>query len=123
MAKRGAKSLITLNATKGVLDDPASLDTYGTCGKADPKKGDKPEACTEPHSWRAVSVITIEKDAHYLGPRTQKAVDEACKAVAQQRATDPLKLTWSFQWPDEKAFTAGQRYGLCWVPEKGPAAS
>ena len=61
---------------------------------------------------------TSRRTRSYLGPRTQKAADEACKAQAQQRATDPLKIKWAFQWPDQEAFDAGQRYGLCWVPDK-----
>jgi hypothetical protein len=102
VAKRGDKSFAAITGTKGALDDPAALDTY----------------CTEPHTWRAVSVVDIEKDAGYLGPRTQNVADVSCKAQAQQRATDPLKLKWAFQWPTQEAFDAGQRYGLCWVPDK-----
>ena len=30
----------------------------------------------------------------------------------------PLEIKWSFQWPSQEAFDAGQRYGLCWVPDK-----
>ena len=75
-------------------------------------------ACAEPHSWRAVSVIDLDKDVEVLGPPADKAADEACKAQAQQRASDPLNLKWAFQWPSKEAFDAGQRYGLCWVPDK-----
>ena len=121
VAKRGDKSFAAITGTRGALDDPAALDTYGTCSTTDPGDKKKPfEAvvCTEPHTWRAVSVVDIEKDAGYLGPRTQNVADVACKAQAQQRATDPLKLKWAFQWPTQEAFDAGQRYGLCWVPDK-----
>ena len=75
-------------------------------------------ACSEPHSWKAVSVVEIPKAAGYLGRFPQRIADDACKEEAQQRATDPLKLKWSFQWPSQEAFDAGQRYGLCWVPDK-----
>jgi hypothetical protein len=122
VAKGGEKSLARLTATKGVLDDPASLDRYGTCSTTDP--GDETKtfeavACSARHSWQAISVIDIDKNASYLGPPAQKLADEACKARAQQRASDPLELKWSFQWPSREAFDAGQRYGLCWVPDKG----
>ena len=121
VAKRGDQSFETITGTEGVLDDPAALDTYGTCSTTDPGDGTKTfetVACAEPHSWRAVSVVDIDKDAGYLGPLAQNLADEACKAAAQQRASDPLKLKWAFQWPSKEAFDAGQRYGLCWVPDK-----
>ena len=109
-------------APRAALDDPAALDTYGTCSTTDPgdeKKRFEAVACAEPHTWRAVSVVDIPKDARLPGARTQQASrTSACKAAAQQRATDPLKLKWAFQWPSQEAFDAGQRYGLCWVPDK-----
>ena len=119
VVKRGETSLDTITRTKGALDDSAALDSLGTCGTADPgAKAFQAVACAEPHAWRAVSVIELAEDARYLGTGTQKVSDDACKAEAQQRATDPLEIKWSFQWPKEDAFNEGQRYGLCWVPEK-----
>ena len=121
VAKQGQKSFVRLTRTKGALDDPAALDTYGTCSKTDPGNDSKKlvaVACAGPHSWQAISVIDLGKDVSYLGPPAQAAADEACKAQAQQRASDPLNLKWSFQWPSKEAFDAGQRYGLCWVPDK-----
>ncbi len=123
VAKRGEKSLATIARTKGALDDPAALDVFGTCSPRGPRddatKSFDAVACAEPHAWRAVSVIDIPEDARYLGPNTQKASEDACQVEAQQRTTDPLEIKYAFQWPSEEAFTAGQRYGLCWVPEKG----
>ena len=56
---------------------------------------------------------------HSMSPYPSQAVaDRACKDEAQQRATDPLEIKWAFQWPSQEAFDAGQRYGLCWVPDK-----
>ena len=121
VAKGGEKSLVRLTETKDALDDPAVLDTYGTCSTTDPgseKKEFEAVACSEPHSWQAVSVIDINKDAAYLGPPAQELADEACKAQAQQRSSNPLEIKWSFQWPSKEEFDAGQRYGLCWVPDK-----
>ena len=48
----------------------------------------------------------------------QAAADRACKDEAEQQGTDPLEIKWAFQWPSQEAFDAGQRYGLCWVPDK-----
>ena len=118
--KSGKKEFAELSRTKGVLDDPAALDRFGTCGTTAPKDDEKSEAipCAEPHTWRAVSVVELPEDARYGGPGVQALADRACKDEAEQRATDPLELKWSFQWPSQEAFDAGQRYGLCWVPDK-----
>ena len=105
-----------------MLDDPAALDTYGTCSTTDP--GDETKkfeavACAEPHSWQAVSVIDIDKDASYLGPPAQKrGATRRARPRPSSGRRDPLELKWSFQWPSKEAFDAGQRYGLCWVPDK-----
>ena len=108
-------------APRACSTTPPRWTRYGTCSTTDPgdeKKTFEAVACSEPHSWRAVSVVDIDKDAGYLGPPPRRRADEACKAAAQQRATDPLELKWAFQWPSREAFDAGQRYGLCWVPDK-----
>jgi hypothetical protein len=120
VAKRGEKSFAAITGTKGALDDSAGLDRFGTCGTATPgdKKSFKAIPCDRPHTWRAVSVVDIPEGARYEGANPQAVADRACKDEAQQQATDPLEIKWAFQWPSQEAFDAGQRYGLCWVPDK-----
>ena len=120
MVKRGETSLDTITRTKGALDElrgprqPGHLRHGGSR-----RQGVQAVACAEPHAWRAVSVIELAEDARYLAGRAaQKVSDDACKAEAQQRATDPWRSSGRYQWPKEDAFNEGQRYGLCWVPEK-----
>jgi Septum formation len=120
VAKRGEKSFVALTGTKGALDDSAGLDRFGTCSPATPADEKRFEAipCAQPHTWRAVSVVDIPEGARYEGAAQQAAADRACKDEAEQQGTDPLEVKWAFQWPSQEAFDAGQRYGLCWVPDK-----
>jgi hypothetical protein len=103
---------------KGVLDKPGALDRFGTCGTAAP---DQPRfervVCSLKHSWRAVDVVDLPAKARYLDKAVAATGDSACKDVAAQRANGALKYTWSFEWPTRAAWTSGQRYGYCWVPE------
>ena len=120
VAKRGEKSFVAITATKGALDDSVGLDRFGTCSVATPADKKRFEAipCAQPHTWRAVSVVDIPEGARYEGAAQQAAADRACKDEAEQQGTDPLEIKWAFQWPSQEAFDAGQRYGLCWVPDK-----
>ena len=72
--------------------------------------------CRRKHAWRAVDTAAIDRSARYLGARATAAGDAACKDVAAARANGALKYTWSFEWPTRDQWTAGQRYGFCWVP-------
>jgi hypothetical protein len=94
VAKRGDRSFETLTGTKGVLDDPAALDTYGTCSTTDPGDGTKPfetVACAEPHSWRAVSVVDIEKDAATWGRSPRRWATRR----ARRRPSSGRRTRWS----------------------------
>jgi hypothetical protein len=105
---------------KGVLDAQGALDRFGTCGTASPSaKNFQRVVCSEKHSWRAVDVVDLPKDAHYLAKDVTSTGDAACKDVAAQRANGALKYTWSFEWPPKAQWATGQRYGYCWVPEAG----
>ncbi len=115
---RGKNQLAGLPGTaKGALAAADGLDRFGTCGNDAPSAKDFTRViCSEKHSWAAVKVLSIANDAKYLGPNAQGVADAACKSVGQDRATDPLTYTWSFEWPTKEDWDAGQRYGLCWVP-------
>lgn len=105
---------------KGVLGDAASLDRFGTCGSAAPSTaGFQRVACSEPHAWRAVSTVDLPAATHYLAKSAAATGDASCKDVAASRANGALKYTWSFEWPTRAQWASGQRWGYCWVPEKG----
>ena len=105
---------------KGVLAAPGALDRFGTCGTAAPDaKAFQRVVCAERHSWRAVDVVDLPASTRYLARSAAATGDSACKAVAAKRANGALKYSWSFEWPTRVQWTAGQRYGYCWVPEHG----
>jgi hypothetical protein len=43
-------------------------------------------------------------------------MDQVCRDVAAD-ATDDLDLVWSQESPTREQWDAGQRYGICWVPD------
>ena len=105
---------------KGILDASDALDRWGTCGTSAPDAGGFQRViCSEKHSWRAVDVVDLPPQTTYLAKDAAARGDAACKDVASQRANGALKFTWSFEWPTKAQWTAGQRYGYCWVPEAG----
>lgn len=116
---RSEGRLLNLPAkVKGLLDQPGALDRFGTCGTAAPgTRGFARVVCSVKHSWRAVDVIDLPADARYLDKATGATGDSACKAIASKRAAGALTFTWSFEWPTRAQWTAGQRYGYCWLPE------
>jgi hypothetical protein len=113
-----ADSLVRLPRTVvGVLDDPAALDRFGTCGTAAPgAAGFSRVVCRRPHAWRAVDTVELPRDARYLGRSAAAEGDTACRDLAAKRADGALKYTWSFEWPTRDLWNAGQRYGYCWIP-------
>jgi hypothetical protein len=124
VAVQSDKSLVRLTGTKGALDQSTGLDTYGICGNAapDPAHPQPRVICSQPHTWRAVTVIPIPEGAKYNGTNMTAAANAQCKAEAQQRATDPLVYKYSFEWPSKDDFDAAvvarkPTYGLCWVPD------
>lgn len=122
VAIQSDKVLATLTGTKGALDQSGALDRVGICGTAAPSATSQQRViCAQPHTWRAVSVIPIPDGAPYLAKGVTASGNDACKAQAQQRSTNPLVYKWSFQWPSKDDFEAAvaagtPRYGLCWVP-------
>lgn len=103
--------------TKGLLDSPGALDTYGTCGTASPAAASFTRVlCAQPHTWRARASIDLPAGTSYLGKAAGRAADATCRDTEIRRAPDTLKLRWSFEWPTKAQWKAGQRYGLCWTP-------
>lgn len=118
LAIRGSSQLASLPANlKGVLDRPEDLDRFGICGNAAPSaKNFARVICAQPHTWRAIEPFDIDPKAKYLDKGVTAAGDSFCRDEASDRADGALKFTWSFEWPTEQQWKAGQRYGFCWVP-------
>jgi hypothetical protein len=119
VAVRSQGRLLRLPARlKGVLDQDGALDRYGTCGTSAPAaRGFSRVVCSQRHSWRAVDVVELPRNARYLAKDVGATADSACKDVAAERANGALTYTWSFEWPTRAQWSTGQRYGYCWVPE------
>ncbi|MEO5653993.1 MAG: septum formation family protein [Marmoricola sp.] len=119
VALRSKGTLMQLpRSLKGALDSADALDRFGTCGTSAPdRRGFERISCSEPHSWRAVDVIEIDKQARYLAKDAGAAGDASCRGIAADRAGSSLKFSWSFEWPTEQQWKSGQRYGYCWVPQ------
>jgi hypothetical protein len=119
VALRSEGQLVPLpTRLKGVLDQAGALDRFGTCGTAAPDEQSFTRVvCSERHTWRAVDVVELPRQARYLAKDVAATGDQACKDVAAERADGELKYTWSFEWPTRAQWAAGQRYGYCWVPE------
>lgn len=121
VALAGNDKLLRLpKQVRGFLDRDDALDRYGTCGTAAP---DKPAfqrvACQLEHTWRAAATVDLPKGAKYGGKKAGDAADAACRDVAAEASGDALEFTWSFEWPSRQAFADGQRWGTCWLPDKG----
>jgi hypothetical protein len=103
---------------RGVLDRPGALDTYGLCGTARPgARSFRRVACRLPHSWVAVSTITIDGGRRYPGPRAvREAGDAACADEVRERNELLLEFSYGWEWPTREQWAAGQRFGYCWAP-------
>lgn len=105
---------------KGVLGTSAGRNMYGMCGTARPGTADFTRvACARKHSWRAVSTIDVPpgKGDAWPGEKAARAVgQDICADIVRDRAEDPLKFTWGYEWPTREQWSTGQRYGFCWAP-------
>lgn len=110
---RGASRL------KRVLDRPGALDTYGLCGTAAPgTRGFARVVCGRNHAWRAIRTIDLAGPKRYPGVTTvREAGDASCKDAARERADDALRFAYGWEWPTADQWSAGQRFGYCWVPD------
>lgn len=102
---------------KGVLADSKALARFGTCGNSAPDKaGFARVACALPHTWTAFDVVDLPRGAAYLDKKITGTAQQQCKDGAMARKPSSLKHTWSFEWPSRDQWSAGQRYGYCWMP-------
>lgn len=104
----------------GLLDRPGALDTFGTCGTAAPDaSGFRRVACADPHRWRAVDTVDLPRRARYLDGALTRRGESACQDVAADRADGALRYSYAFEWPTRDQWRDGQRWGWCWVPDRG----
>ncbi|MGY2875262.1 hypothetical protein ACVW00_002452 [Marmoricola sp. URHA0025 HA25] len=106
--------------TRDLLAADGALDQYGTCGTSSPAASRFERViCSAAHSWRARATIDLPQGSKYLGKAAGAAADASCRDIESRAASDILKLKWSFEWPTQSQWAAGQRYGYCWTPDPG----
>jgi hypothetical protein len=118
IALRGDQHLALLEVpVAGSLDRDAGRGHYGLCATAEPgSTGYQQRLCALPHTWRALRSVGFAP-GHYPGVEQVKAAGQApCQDAARSVATDPLDYQWSYTWPTQAQWKAGQTYGVCWAP-------
>ncbi|NYE37840.1 hypothetical protein F4692_002973 [Nocardioides cavernae] len=73
--------------------------------------------CGATHAWRAVSTVDIAGKRLPKPGAVAGLMDAPCRDAAASSASDPLDFTWAQEGPTEEQWDAGQRYGICWVPD------
>lgn len=114
---RDSELLTLTGSLSGVLDTEDGPDRFGMCGTAEPgTTGFERVACSQPHSWRALSTVALP-GADFPGVSVaQAAGEEPCRAAARSTAPDPLDFRWGYEFPTADQWRAGQTYGICWAP-------
>lgn len=97
----------------------ASSDRFAMCGTAEPGAASfERVACSvgDP-AWRAISTVDLPGSAYPTAADAASRMEATCRSAARAQADDPLDFTWSEERPTEAQWDAGQRYGICWVPD------
>jgi hypothetical protein len=117
VALAGPEDLLPLpRSSRGLV---GSSDRFAMCSTAEPgTKAFRRVPCgVGDHAWRAISTVDLPGSAYPTAARSAERMESACRSAARSRADDPLDLTWSEERPTPAQWDAGQRYGVCWVPD------
>ncbi len=118
VALKSATSLAELPARlQRILDSSSALATYGVCSDGQPSaSGSKLVMCTEKHTYRALAVIRLgPKGAAYPGKGPARdAGRQRCQDLVAHDLGVSGGFTYSWTYPSESDWTAGQRFGYCW---------
>lgn len=122
IALRADAELLPLTGRlRGVVTGDGA-ERYAICGTAAPgAPGFGRVVCSAPHRWRAISIVPL---ADAAGPRgrypgeaaVRERGQEPCQNAGQDAADDPLDFQWGYEWPTAEQWSAGQTYGICWIP-------
>lgn len=96
-----------------------SSDRFAMCATAEPgAAGFRRVPCgVGRHSWRAISTVDLPGSGYPSAREAGSRMESVCRSAARSQASDPLDFTWSEERPTEAQWDAGQRYGICWVPD------
>lgn len=119
VALAGPEQLAPLGRSmRGALATAAGRDRWGRCATARPgTDGAEHVLCSTDDAWRAVATIDVPagRRGAWPGERKAAAAGGRCEDRVRPLADDPLKFTWGYEWPTAEQWSAGQRYGLCWL--------
>lgn len=119
VAVSGGRRLVELpEDSQGMLASEPGRADYAMCGTAQPSADDFSRVvCSARHSWRAVASVDLPGAAYPTAGEAGDLMEARCRAVARERAEDPLDFTWAEERPTREQWDAGRRHGLCWVPD------
>jgi hypothetical protein len=102
----------------GLLDTPGGRARYGLCGTGTfGSPGFERVICARPHGWRAIATLPLGDGGYPGAGRVRRSGDERCADRARERADDPLRFRYGWEWPTRAQWQSGQRFGYCWVPD------
>ena len=114
--------VVAVGAPRRLLDLPRRTKGWAgapaMCATAAPgTRGFRRVTCAAQHSWRAVSTVDIPGARLPRPGAVAERMDSTCRDAAASSADDPLDFSWSQESPTQEQWDAGQRYGICWVPD------
>jgi Septum formation len=118
IALRGDQHLAVLDVpVAGALDSDTGRGHYGLCATDQPGTSDfEQRICSVPHAWQALRTVGF-RPGRYPGVDAVKSAGQTpCQDAARAVASDPLDYQWSYVWPTQAQWKAGQTYGVCWAP-------
>jgi hypothetical protein len=118
IALAGEKQLAPLTVpVPGVLNRSEGRDHYALCGTAEPgTSGFEQRMCALSHSWRALRTVPFASGPYPGEDKVKAAGETPCQDAGRAVASDPLNYQWSYQWPTQAQWQAGQTWGVCWAP-------
>ena len=112
-----SKEYVDLPTTARALLEGKPQDRWLVCADGATVSGAVKVACTEPHSWRAVTTIQVGKaDAAYPGDRKVESTTKAfCSKSVGAWLGYPVDFDYGYTWFAEEEWDAGNRRSVCWA--------
>jgi hypothetical protein len=107
-------------SVEDALSQTGALDRFGVCSQGSPERSSSVLVMcgAKRHDWRAFSVISVRSSRRDAYPDRQGRTQARRECRNASRVELGYPLEWRFGWqpPSRRAWRAGTRHGLCWVP-------
>jgi Septum formation len=92
-------------------------DKWLVCADGPTVTDSKKVSCTEPHRWRAVTTVVLEKpEAAYPGDRVVEVrTRDFCRSSVGAWLNYPKDYDFGYTWFHEAEWAAGNRRSICWA--------